>query len=68
MIKITNGSDTKIVTKGMFNDLYSAMGYKPVKNNVKVEPKVETKVEPKEIVKEKEEKVVPIKERTSSSK
>lgn len=59
MIKITDGTNVKEVTVGMYKSLYSNMGYKPVdiKNEskqVKEEPKViEPKVEPvKEEVKE----------------
>lgn len=60
MIKITNGTDVKVVTKGMFDSLYSGMGYRPVvnKNESKVvkeeTPKVseEEKVEVKEVRKE----------------
>lgn len=45
MIKITDGTNEKIVTKGMFDSLYSYMGYRPV-NTKKVEQKVvETKKE-----------------------
>ena len=63
MIKITNGNDTKIVTKGMFENLYSGMGYKIVGDKKELK-QVEKPVE----VKKEEEKVVPTKERTSSSK
>ena len=49
MIKITNGTDVKEVTSGMYKSLYSFMGYKPVG----------TKREPKQVVKE-PEKVIEV--------
>lgn len=53
MIKITDGVNTKNVTMGMYMDLYSNMGYKPVTavNESKKEIKVE---EPKEEPKKEE--------------
>lgn len=56
MIKITDGNTTKEVTKGMFENLYSAMGYKLVedKSELKSVRKDETPV--KEVSEPKEEK------------
>ena len=63
MIKITNGIDVNYVTKGMFKEFYSGMGYRIV-NEKNDQKQVE-----KPVVKEKEEKVVvPNKETTTSSK
>ena len=41
MIKITNGTDERVCTKGLFDSLYSYMGYKPVDNKNESKPKVE---------------------------
>ena len=56
MIKITNGTDVKVVTKGMFDSLYSGMGYRPVVN------KNESRVVKEETPKVSEEKKVEVKE------
>lgn len=58
MIKITNGTDVKVVTKGMFDSLYSYMGYRPVGQKVESKPVIEEKKEEiQEPSVEKEEKV-----------
>lgn len=59
MMKITNGIVTREVTKGMFEGMYSRMGFKPVKEvnqSVIVNDKHE---ENKEEVKEQPKKVAP---------
>lgn len=53
MIKITNGSSTKVVTKGLYESLYSKMGYKLA--NEPKQPSVEVK---KDKVEEKIDKEV----------
>lgn len=52
MIKITNGTDVKEVTNGMYRSLYSYMGYKPV--GTKSEPKPVVK-EPEKVIEEKKD-------------
>ena len=52
MIKITNGTDVKEVTNGMYKSLYSFMGYKPVGTKNESKPVVK---EPEKVVEEKEE-------------
>ena len=47
MMKITNGTNTMTTTLGLFNSLYSKMGYKPV--GAKAEKPVEP-VKEKEVV------------------
>ena len=41
MVKITDGSTTKTVTMGMFNNLYRSMGFKLVNEKKVIEPKEE---------------------------
>ena len=68
MIKITDGTNEKIVTKGMFDSLYSTMGYRPVVTK-KVEPKVvEPKVVEPKVVTEVKETVVEEKPKTTNNK
>ena len=50
MIKITNGTDIKEVTNGMYKSLYSTMGYKPVDTKSESKPVVK---EPEKVVEEK---------------
>lgn len=72
MITITNGTTTKVVTKGVFENIYSKLGYKNVTTSKRVEvveketPK-EDKIEPK-VIKEKETKEQPEKVRSEVSK
>ena len=61
MIKITDGVNVKIVTKGVFNNLYSKLGYvpvvdKPVKEEKPVVEKVDEPVIKHEEVKRAETK------------
>lgn len=53
MIKITNGSIEREVTKGAFDNLYSKMGFSIVQNKVISKPEVAKTIE-KEDAKESE--------------
>lgn len=64
MVKITDGSTTKTVTMGMFNDIYRQMGFRIAGSNN--EKKV---IEPKKVEEEIVVKDAPFKERpTTNSK
>ena len=58
---ITNGKEEKNVTKGVYNQLYKALGYHPVTLVAYEEPQIETIEEPKEKIVE-EIKPEPIEE------
>lgn len=63
MVKITDGSTTKTVTMGMFNDIYRQMGFRIVGSNNEKKVIEQKKVE-EEVVKD-----APFKERpTTNSK
>lgn len=68
MIKITDGVNTKIVTLGMFDNLYSKMGYRVVEDKPIVKQVEEVKEEVKEVLVEKPVEEKPVKPRVENGK
>jgi hypothetical protein len=58
MVKITDGTNTKEVTKGMFDNLYSHMGYRLIEKQNESKPVQEKPKEVKPEVKDVEDKQV----------